>query len=100
VRALGEQRDYHGAAVSTDDGDGRLVGVHACDGGGEARGVDDVESGDAEHAFGVVCTGLGERRCDDGYGGVDGVGDGEDVCCEGDTADRAGEVADDGCVGL
>ena len=100
MQALGEQQDNHGTTVSTDNGDGHLVRVHACNGGSEAHSADDIKGGDAKHMFGVICTSLDEHGCDNGYGGVDGVGDDEDMCFGGDTTDSTGKVMDDGCVGL
>lgn len=70
VAGLGEQGDNCGTRVTTDDGDVLVGGVRALQLGDEARGTDDIESGDTEEALGVVDT-LGlEDLGGDGDGGV------------------------------
>ena len=86
--------------MAADDGDLAFVGVGAGDFGEEACGADDVEGGDAEDAAGVVDTSLLQDLGDDGDGGVDGVGDDEEVSLGGDTGNSSGKVANDGGVGL
>ena len=86
--------------MSTVDGDRRVVGVCAGKGGSEVCSAHDVEGCHTKDTFGVVYTCLGERGCDDGDGGVDGVGDDKDVLFRGHTADCACEVVHDGGVCL
>ena len=66
----------------------------------EATCSDDVEGGDAEKSFGVVDTGGFEDLGAYGDGGVDGVGDDEDVCFGGGGGNGFGEVSYYGGVGV
>jgi hypothetical protein len=97
---LGEERDDGRTGVTTDDGDGCAVGVLVEDLTDESGGTDNVEGGDTEQTLGVENTGLFKGGGHDGDGGVDRVGDDEDVGFGSDTANGGGEVADDGGVGL
>lgn len=100
VAALGEERDNGDARVATNDGDVLVLGVRALDLGNEARGTDDIEGGDTEELLGVVDT-LGlEDLLADGDGGVDGVGDDEELGLGGRLGNSLGEVADNGGVGV
>lgn len=100
VGILGEEGDDGRAAVATDDGDGSLRGLDSGDTGEEAGGTDDIEGGDAEEVAGLEDASLFESSGNDGDGGVDGVGDDEDVSIWRHAADGGGEVTNDGCVGL
>lgn len=100
VRALGEERDDGDTGVATDDGDVLVLGVSALDLGDEAGSADDVEGGDTEELLGVVdALGL-EDLLADGDGGVDGVGDDEELGLGGRVGNGLGEVADNGGVGV
>jgi hypothetical protein len=71
VAGLRQERDDGCARVATNNGDVLAGGVGVLELGDEARGTDDVESGDTEEALGVVDTlGLEDLR-GDGDGGVD-----------------------------
>ena len=92
--------NHRGTAVSTVDGDRCVVRVRAGKGNSEAHSAHDVEGCYTKNVFEVVYARLEERGCDDGDGGVDGVGDDKDVCFRGHTADCACEVVHDGGVYL
>jgi hypothetical protein len=100
VAALAEQRDDGLAGVATNDNDVLVGRVGALVLGDEARGANDIKSGDTEETLGVVDTGLLQDLSGDRNGAVDGVGDNEDVGLGGVLGDRLGEVADDGGVGV
>jgi hypothetical protein len=100
VLALGEEGHDGRAAVSADDGDGRVGGRRVGDPGEEAGGADDIEGGDAEDVAGFVGAQALESRGDDGDGGVDGVGDDADKGIGCNACYGRCEVADDGCVCL
>jgi hypothetical protein len=74
VVGLGQKGDDGDTGVTTDDGDLLSGGVGALDLGDEARGADDVQSGNTEEALGVVDAGGLEDLGDDGDGGVDLTG--------------------------
>ena len=117
VARLGEERDDGGARVAANDGDVLGGGVGVLELRDEARGTDDVESGDTKEALGVVDT-LGlEDLGGNGDGGVDlqisisclnalyfcstyGVGDDQDVGFGSVVSGGLGQVADDGGVGV
>ena len=86
--------------MATDDGHASLRGADASDFTEETGSTDDIEGGDTEEVAGVENTSLLKGACDDGDGGVDRVGDDENVGVRGDPADSCGEVTDDGGVGL
>jgi hypothetical protein len=100
VVALGEKRDDGDTGVTTNDGDVLVLGVGALDLGDEAAGTDDIEGGDTEEGLGVVDTGLLVDLAADGDGGVDGVGDDEELGLGGGLGSGFGEVTDDGGVGV
>jgi len=77
-RGLAEERNNGLTRVTTNDGDGQLLGVSpASDLGNEGLGTDDVEGGDTKETLGVEdALGL-EDLGRDGDGRVDGVGDDE-----------------------
>ena len=86
--------------MSSDNSDFSILGVGTSDGGEESGSADDVESGYSEETFWVEDVCFFENFSDDGDGGVDGVGDDEDVGIGCDATDGGGEVADDGSVGV
>ncbi|KAI3480889.1 hypothetical protein L1887_56963 [Cichorium endivia] len=102
VAAVGLREERHDGdtRVATDDGDDGLGGLLARDAREEGGGTGDVEGGDAVELLRVVDAGLLEDLGDDGHGGVDGVGDDEEVGVGGDLGGLLGEVADDGGVGV
>lgn len=77
-----------------------VCGIGALVLGNEAARAHDVEGGDAEEALGVVDACGFENLGGDGDGGVDGVGDDEDVGFGGGRGDGFSEVADYGGVGV
>lgn len=100
VRALGEERDDSDTGVATNDGNVLVLGVSALDLGDEAGSANDVEGGDTEELLGVVdALGL-EDLLADGDGGVDGVGDDEDLGLGGRLGNGLGEVTDDGGISV
>ena len=100
VCGLTEEGNDRGTGMTTDDGNLAVVGVRASDLTEEASSTDNIKGGDTENAAGVVDTGLLQRLRDNGDGGVDGVGDDEEVRLRRDTGDGGGEVADNRRVGL
>jgi hypothetical protein len=100
VAGLGQEGDDGCAGVATNNGDVLAGGVGVLELGDEARGTDNVEGGDTEEALGVVDTRLLEDLGGDGDGGVDGVGDDQDVGLGGVLSGGLGQVADDGGVGV
>lgn len=100
VARLGEERDDGSTGVTTNNDNVLRGGVGALELGDEARGTDNVESGDTEHALGVVDTGSLEDLGGNGDGRVDGVGDDEDVCLGAVLSSSLGQVADDRGVGV
>jgi len=71
VVGLREEGDDRHAGMAADDGDRLIGGIGVLDLGEEAGGTNDVESGDAEEAFGVVDTFGFEDFGADRDGGVD-----------------------------
>lgn len=71
VGGLGQQGNDGHTGVATNNGDLLGGGVGLLDLGDEARGADNVQSGDTEQALGVVNTSLLVNLGDDGDGGVD-----------------------------
>jgi len=71
VASLGEERDNGSTRVTTDNSDVLVGRVGSLDLGDEARGTDDVKSGDTEETLGVVDTLLLEDLSGNGDGGVD-----------------------------
>lgn len=100
VARLGEKRDDGSTGVTTNNDNVLRGGVGALELGDEARGTDDVESGDTEHALGVVDTSSLEDLGGNGDGRVDRVGDDEDVCLGAVLSSSLGQVADDRGVGV
>ena len=92
--------DNSGATVATDNSHGSVIGGSTSDRSQEASGTDNVQSGDTEDVAGVEDTSLFESLGNDWDGGVDGVGDDEDVSIWSDTGNSGSEVADNGGVGL
>lgn len=100
VVGLGQERDDGHTGVATDDGDLLVGRVGGLDLGDEARGTDDIKSGDTEEALGVVdALGL-EDLSDNGDGRVDRVGDDEDFGIGRSISSGLGEVTDDGSIGV
>jgi len=97
---LREKGNDGSSAVSTNHGNVALCGSGAGYFRQEARGADDIESGDTEEALGVEFTGLFEDGSNNGDGGVDGVRDDKDVSLGRDTSDSSGEVSDDGSISI
>jgi len=98
---LAEERDNRLATVSTDDGNAKLSrGCAAGDFGGECRGADDVEGGDAKEFLGVEYFLGFEDFGNDGDSAVYGVGDDEDKGIGTVCGDAFGEVTDDAGVDL
>jgi hypothetical protein len=86
--------------VATDNSDGLLSGVGLLNLRNESRGSDDVKGGDTEDLLGVVDT-LGlEDLSNNGDGGVDGVGDNENLGLGGKVSNTLGKIADNGGVGV
>jgi hypothetical protein len=100
VRGLREQRNDCDARVSTNNDDVLINGVGVLDLRDEAGCADNIEGGDTEQALGVVDTCLLEDLGDDGHGGVDGVGDDEDVRVWGRLGGGFCEIADNRGVGV
>lgn len=100
VVGLREERDDGDTGVATNDGDVLVLGVGALDLGNESGGTDNVEGGDTEEGLGVVDTGSLVNLLDDGDGGVDGVGDDQELGLGGSLSGGLGEVADDRGVGV
>lgn len=100
VVALAEERNDGDTRVTADDGNLLVLGVGALDLGDEAASSDNVEGGDTEQLLGVVDTAGLEDLGADGHGGVDGVGDDEELGLGGGLGNSLGQVADDGGVGV
>ena len=80
--------------MSSHDRDDEVRGRDApSDFGGECRGADDVEGGDAKELLGVEHVLGFEDLRDDGDGRVDGVGDDEDKCLGAGGCDALGQVS-------
>jgi hypothetical protein len=86
--------------VTTNDNNVLRGGVGVLELRDEARGTDNIKSGNTEHALGVVDTGSLEDLGGNGDGRVDGVGDDEDVCLGAVLSSSLGQVADDRGVGV
>jgi hypothetical protein len=100
VARLGEERDNGSTRVTTNDNNVLRGGVGVLDLRDEARGTDDIKSGDTEHALGVVYTGSLEDLGSNGHGRVDGVGNDQDVSLGAVLSSGLGQVADDRGVGV
>lgn len=79
LTSLGEEGNNGDTRVTTDDGNVDILGVLALDLRDEAGGTNDIKGGDTEETLGVVDTVLLENFSKDRDGGVDGVGDDEEV---------------------
>jgi hypothetical protein len=91
---LTEQRDDSLPGMSSHDRDDEVRGRDApSDFGGECRGADDVEGGDAKEFLGVEHVLGFEDLSDDGDGRVDGVGDDEDKSLGAGGCDALGKVS-------
>lgn len=100
VARLREEGHNGGTRVATDDNNVLRGGVGALELRDEARGTDNVKSGDTEESLGVVdALGL-EDLCGDGDGRVDGVGDDEEVGVGAVLGAGLGQVADNRGVGV
>ena len=98
VGALGEEGNNGDTRVTSNNGDGLILGVRALDLRNEARRTNDVESGDTEKGLWVVnATGLEDLGAD-GDGGVDRVGDDENLGLGGRFGNGLCEVTDDAGV--
>ena len=86
--------------MATDDGYRGIarVGIrNTCE---ETGSADDVESGNTKEAGWVKYASFLEGGGDDWDGGVDGIGDNEDVRCRCNPGYCRCEVANDGCISL
>lgn len=116
---LREKGNDGGSRMSSDDGDGGVLGGGSSEARKEGRRANNIEGGDTEEAvgerristcsyasergnspLGVVDTGLLEDLGDDGDGRVDGVGNDTNASLGGGLGGSGGEVADDRGVGL
>jgi hypothetical protein len=97
---LAQEGDNGDTRVTTDDGDVDVLGVGLLDLGQESGSSDNVEGGDTEESLLVKDTGLLEDLGEDGDGGVDRVGDDQDVGLGGVLGDGLGEGLDDRGVGV
>ena len=86
--------------MSSNDSDVLIGGISALVLGDEAAGSDNIESGHAEKSLRVVDAFRFEDFSADWYGGVDGVGDDEDIGIGASVGTGFGKVADDGGVGV
>lgn len=100
VVRLREERDDGDTGVATNDGDVLVLGVGSLDLGDESGSTDNVEGGDTEEGLGVVDTLSLENLLDNGNGGVDGVGDDQELGLGSSLSSGLGEVTDDGGVGV
>lgn len=100
VVALGEEGNNGDTRVTTNNGDLLVLGVSVLDLGDETRSTDDIEGGDTEEGLGVVDALVLVDLGADGDGGVDGVGDDEELGLGGRLSGGVGEVTDDGGVGV
>jgi len=98
---LAEERHDGLARVSTDDGDVQVRRVLlAGDLGDKGLGTDDIEGGDTKELLGIEDTGLLEDLGGDWDGGVDRVGDDQDVCLGAVLGDTLNQTLDDAGVDL
>ena len=97
---LGEEGHDGDTRVTADDGNDGLGGLLAGDAGKEGGSTGDVEGGDTVELLGVVDTSLLEDLSNNRDGGVDGVGDDQDVSLGGNLGSLLCEVTDDGGVGV
>lgn len=95
---LREQGYNGGATVSTDNGDMGIGWRDVADPRKESSSSDDVEGGYAKYVSGVEDIRLFEGSGDDGDGGVDGVGNDEDIGFWGDFGDDFDQAFDDAGV--
>ena len=100
LRGLAQDGDNCDTRVSTDDGDVNVLGVGLLDLGQESGSSDNIKSGDTEKSLLVENVGLLEDLGEDWDGGVDGVGDDENVGFWSVLGDRLGKGLDDRSVGV
>ncbi len=97
---LAEKGDDGDTGVAADHGDDAFLGVSSRDTAEETRSTDDVEGCHTEEATRVEDAGFLEGRCDNGNGGVNGVGDDEDVGFGRYACDCLGKITNDGSICL
>lgn len=97
---LAQKGDNGDTRVTTNDGDVDVLGVGILDLTKESGSSDNVEGGNTEETLLVEDTGLLEDLSEDGDGGVDRVGDDEDVSLGAVLSDSLGEISDDRGVGV
>lgn len=100
MAALAEERDDGDTGVTTNDGDILVLGVGVLKLADESAGANDIEGGNTEETPGVVDTTGLENLGADGDGGVDGVGDDEEVGFRARLGGGLGKIADNGSVGV
>lgn len=100
LRSLAQERDDGDTRVSTDNSDVDVLGVGVLDLGQESGSSDDIEGGDTEESLLVEDVSLLEDLGEDWDGGVDRVGDDQDVGLRGVFGDGLGEGLDDRGVGV
>jgi hypothetical protein len=98
VLSLGKERNDGGTTVTTDNGNNGLVRFSAGNARKESSGSHDIKGGDTEQALGVENTCFRKSLCHDGDGGVDGVGNDQDVGCGCGLRDVSGQVPNDGRI--
>jgi hypothetical protein len=86
--------------VATDHGYWGILRVGIRNTGEETGGADDIKSGDTEQVGWVKYASFFEGGSDDWNGGVDGIGDNEDVRGRCNSGYCRCEVANDGSISL
>jgi hypothetical protein len=79
LTSLGEKGNNGDTGVTTDDSDIDVLGVLTLNFRDEAGSTDNIKGSDTEKTLGVIDTVLLENLSEDRDGGVDGVGDDEEV---------------------
>lgn len=100
LAGLAQEGDDGDTRVTADDSDVDVLRVGALDLSEESRGSDDIKRRDTEESLLVEDTGLLEDLGEDWDGGVDRVGDDEDVSLGRVLSNGLGEVSDDRGVGV
>jgi hypothetical protein len=100
LRSLAQEGDNGDTRVTTDDGDLDILGVGVLDLTQESRSSNNVEGGNSEQSLLVKDTSLLEDLGEDGDGGVDRVGDDQDVSLGCVLGNGLGKVSDDRGVGV
>lgn len=86
--------------MTAHDSDVRVLWIGTDDGREETRRTNDIECGDAKETSRIENTGFLENRGDDGDGGIDWVGDDEDVGFGSGFGDGLRKVTNDAGIGL